>query len=42
MLLNRSKIGSDLKLRGSIDLKQVGKDVIKPAASQLQDIYRSA
>ena len=26
-----AKIGSDLKLRGSIDLKQVGKPVIKPS-----------
>lgn len=25
-----AKIGSDLKLRGTIDLKQVGKDVITP------------
>jgi hypothetical protein len=25
-----AKIGSDLKLRGKVDLKQVGKEVVKP------------
>ena len=31
-----AKIGSDLKLRGKIDLKQVGKDVVKPEGVKLQ------
>jgi hypothetical protein len=29
-----AKIGSDLKLRGSVDLKQVGKKVIKPTKTK--------
>jgi hypothetical protein len=29
-----AKIGSDLNLRGSIDLKQVGKPVLKPGLAQ--------
>jgi hypothetical protein len=32
-----SKIGSELKLRGSVDLKQVGNDVIKPSNVKLQN-----
>ena len=32
-----AKIGSDLKLRGKIDLKQVGKDVVKPTGVKLRD-----
>jgi hypothetical protein len=31
-----AKIGSDLKLRGKIDLKQVGKDVVKPSDVHIQ------
>jgi hypothetical protein len=31
-----AKIGSELKLRGTVDLKQVGKDVIKPANVKLR------
>jgi hypothetical protein len=31
-----SKIGSDLKLRGQVDLKQVGNKVIKPANVHLR------
>jgi hypothetical protein len=31
-----AKIGSDLKLRGKLDLKQVGKEAIKPADVKLQ------
>ena len=31
-----AKIGSDLKLRGQVDLTQVGKKVIKPANVHLQ------
>jgi hypothetical protein len=31
-----AKIGSDLKLRGQVDLKQVGKKVIKPENVHLQ------
>jgi len=31
-----AKIGSDLKLRGQLDLKQVGKEVIKPENVHLQ------
>ena len=31
-----AKIGSDLKLRGKIDLKQVGKNVITPTDVKLQ------
>jgi hypothetical protein len=29
-------VGSDLKLRGTVDLNQVGKDVIKPKAINIQ------
>jgi hypothetical protein len=32
-----AKIGSDLKLRGQIDLTQVGKDVIKPSHVKLRE-----
>ena len=32
-----AKIGSDLKLRGMVDLKQVGKEVIKPENVKLRD-----
>lgn len=32
-----AKIGSDLKLRGKIDLKQVGKEVVKPTDVKLRD-----
>jgi hypothetical protein len=31
-----AKIGSDLKLRGQLDLKQVGKKVLKPSNVNLQ------
>jgi hypothetical protein len=31
-----AKIGSDLKLRGQVDLKQVGKKVIKPENVRIQ------
>jgi hypothetical protein len=31
-----TKIGSDLKLRGSIDLTQVGKPVIKPTKGDIE------
>jgi hypothetical protein len=31
-----AKIGSDLKLRGKIDLKQVGKEVVKPSDVKLR------
>jgi hypothetical protein len=31
-----AKIGSDLKLRGKIDLKQVGKEVVKPSDVKTQ------
>jgi hypothetical protein len=31
-----SKIGSDLKLRGSVDLTQVGKEVIKPTKVNIE------
>jgi hypothetical protein len=31
-----AKIGSDLKLRGKVDLKQVGKESIKPTGVKLQ------
>jgi hypothetical protein len=31
-----AKIGSELHLRGTVDLKQVGKDVIKPANVKLR------
>jgi hypothetical protein len=31
-----SKIGSDLKLRGSLDLTQVGKPVIKPTTTGIE------
>jgi len=32
-----AKIGSEMKLRGTIDLKQVGKEVIKPTNVKLRD-----
>jgi hypothetical protein len=32
-----AKIGSDLKLRGQLDLTQVGKEVIKPSHVKLRD-----
>ena len=32
-----AKIGSELKLRGQVDLKQVGKKVIKPENVHLRD-----
>jgi hypothetical protein len=32
-----AKIGSDLKLRGQVDLTQVGKEVIKPAHVKLRE-----
>jgi hypothetical protein len=32
-----AKIGSDLKLRGQVDLKQVGKEVIKPTNVRLRE-----
>jgi hypothetical protein len=31
-----AKIGSDLKLRGSVDLTQVGKEVIKPTKGNIE------
>lgn len=31
-----AKIGSDLKLRGTVDLKQVGNEVIKPSNVKLR------
>ena len=32
-----AKIGSDLKLRGKVDLKQVGKEVVKPSDVKLRE-----
>jgi hypothetical protein len=31
-----AKVGSELRLRGTVDLKQVGQDVIKPANVKLR------